>query len=195
MFILYGGDTITKQEKLLGKKHCGNCENVTDMYLARTIFRIKLFFIPVLWWTTKRFILCSKCGIVKQINKNEYNELKNNPGMIYSYNDIQENLNKEMGRIQNWQDNIIDGLTYMNGNDSVMNQPSQKPSNQGLIILLKFIFSPILTFIIWFVYLFIVAMVIPVEAEITDMQAGVSLLLAIITTIIILVKIKPNKNK
>lgn len=194
MFILYGWDTITKQEKLLGKKQCVNCENVTDMYLARTIFRIKLFFIPVMWWTTKRFILCSRCGIVKQIDKNEYNELKNNPGMIYSYN-IQENSNKEIGRIQNWQDNIIESQTYMNNNDSAINQISQKPSNQGLIILLKFILSPVLAFIIWFLYVLIVAIVIPAEAEITDTQVGVSLLLAIITTITIMVKIKPKKKK
>lgn len=194
MFILYGWDTITKQEKLLGKKQCGNCENVTDMYLARTIFRIKLFFIPVMWWTTKRFILCSRCGIVKQIDKNEYNELKNNPGMIYSYN-IQENSNKEIGRIQNWQDNIIESQTYMNNNDSAINQISQKPSNQGLIILLKLILSPVLAFIIWFLYVLIVAIVIPAEAEITDTQVGVSLLLAIITTIVIMVKIKPKKKK
>lgn len=194
MFILYGWDTITKQEKLLGKKQCENCENVTDMYLARSIFRIKLFFIPVLWWTTKRFILCSRCGIVKQIDKNEYNELKNNPGMIYSYN-IQENSNKEIGRIQNWQDNIIESQTYMNNNDSAINQISQKPSNQGLIILLKFILSPVLAFIIWFLYVLIVAIVIPAEAEITDTQVGVSLLLAIITTIAIMVKIKPKKKK
>ena len=194
MFILYGWDTITKQENLLGKKQCGNCENVTDIYLARLIFRIKLFFIPVLWWTTKRFILCSRCGIVKEIDKNEYNELKNNPGMIYSYN-IQENSNKEIGRIQNWQDNIIESQTYMNNNGSAINQISQKPSNQGLIILLKFILSPVLAFIIWFLYVLIVAIVIPAEAEITDTQIGVSLLLAIITTIIIMVKIKPNKKK
>ena len=145
MFILYGWDTITKQEKLLGKKQCENCGNVTDIYLARLIFRIKLFFIPVLWWTTKRFILCSRCGIVKQIDKNEYNELKNNPGMIYSYN-IQENSNKEIGRIQNWQDNIIESQTYMNNNGSAINQISQKPSNQGLIILLKFILLPDIIF-------------------------------------------------
>lgn len=194
MFILYGWDTITKQENLLGKKQCENCGNVTDIYLARLIFRIKLFFIPVLWWTTKRFILCSRCGIVKEIDKNEYNELKNNPGMIYSYN-IQENSNKEIGRIQNWQDNITDGQTYMNYNENISNQSLNQYSNRGLAILLKFILSPIVTFIIWFLYVLIVAIVIPAEAEITDTQIGVSLLLAIITTIIIMVKIKPNKKK
>ena len=138
--------------------------------------------------------MCSRCGIVKEIDKNEYNELKNNPDMIYSYN-IQENSNKEIGRIQNWQDNITDGKTYMNYNENISNQSSNQYSNRGLAILLKFILSQIVSFIIWFLYVLIVAIVIPAEAEITDTQIGVSLLLAIITTIIIMVKIKPNKKK
>ncbi len=72
MVILYGWKVYVKKEKELGTKQCENCKHNEKMYLAREIFRIHIFGIPVFKKTKRRFVMCDNCGIVEELSKEDY---------------------------------------------------------------------------------------------------------------------------
>ena len=74
MVIVYGWKTNIKKEKHLGKKHCTNCSHDEDMFLAKEIFKLHIFGIPIFWKTKRRFVMCSNCGVVEELNKADYTE-------------------------------------------------------------------------------------------------------------------------
>ena len=74
MVVVYGWRTNLKREKNLGNVHCANCSHDEEQFLAKEIFKFHLFGIPVFWTTKRRFVMCSNCGIVEELNKAEYKE-------------------------------------------------------------------------------------------------------------------------
>ena len=72
MIIVYGYSTDIKKEKELGQGKCSNCNHTTQKYLAREIFKTTLFYIPVFKKTNRRIVLCENCGIVEELDKEEY---------------------------------------------------------------------------------------------------------------------------
>ena len=78
MVIVYGWKTNIKKEKHLGKEQCANCKHYDeDMFLAKEIFKLHIFGIPVFWTTKRRFVMCSNCGIVEELSKADYKERLN----------------------------------------------------------------------------------------------------------------------
>lgn len=72
MVIVYGWRTNLKKEKQLGKEHCTNCSHDEEMFLAKEIFKTHIFGIPVFKKTKRRFVMCSNCGIVEELSKEDY---------------------------------------------------------------------------------------------------------------------------
>ena len=72
MVIVYGYKTQIKNDKDLGESKCSNCNHITEMHLAREIFKVTIFYIPVFRQTRRRIVLCENCGIVEELKKYEY---------------------------------------------------------------------------------------------------------------------------
>lgn len=77
MLVVYGWRTNIKKEKQLGSEHCTNCSHDEERFLAKEIFKVHIFGIPVFWTTKRRFVMCNNCGIVEELNKREYKERLN----------------------------------------------------------------------------------------------------------------------
>lgn len=77
MIILYGTRKKIKVEKNLGAYVCPNCHHAAEHSLAREKTYITLFYIPVIGWTSRRFILCPCCGDSEVLNGARYKEIKN----------------------------------------------------------------------------------------------------------------------
>jgi predicted RNA-binding Zn-ribbon protein involved in translation (DUF1610 family) len=77
MFILYGTRKKLKIDKSLGNQTCPNCHHTLERALAREKTAITLFYIPIIGWTSKKFILCPCCGDSQILSGAEYKELKN----------------------------------------------------------------------------------------------------------------------
>ena len=74
MLIVYGWKNKIKTDRRIGNKLCENCNHDEERYLAREVFILNIFGIPVLKKTMKRMVLCANCGMVEQLNKYEYNK-------------------------------------------------------------------------------------------------------------------------
>ena len=77
MLIVYGWKTKIKTDKRLGNALCENCKHDEERYLAREVFIVNIFGIPVFKKTNKRIVLCANCGIIEQLDKREYNQRLN----------------------------------------------------------------------------------------------------------------------
>jgi hypothetical protein len=77
MVIIYGSKKKLKLDKDLGRCICPNCHHQVERTLAREKTYVTLFYIPVLGWTSKKFILCPCCGDSEVLTGSKYNELKN----------------------------------------------------------------------------------------------------------------------
>lgn len=74
MIIVYGWQTDVKKEKNLGNSRCTNCNHDEEQFLAKEVYKFKLFGIPVIRKTKRRFIMCNNCGILEELEKEEYKE-------------------------------------------------------------------------------------------------------------------------
>ena len=77
MFIIYGTRKKLKIDKNLGHSICVNCHHETEQALAREKTAVTLFYIPVIGWTSKRMIVCPRCGEARELKSAEYKEIKN----------------------------------------------------------------------------------------------------------------------
>ena len=57
MVIIYGSKKKLKLDKDLGRCVCPNCHHQVERTLAREKTYVTLFYIPVLGWTSKKFLL------------------------------------------------------------------------------------------------------------------------------------------
>ncbi len=74
MVIVYGWKTDIKIDKDLGSSECENCKHNENRFLAREIFKINIFGIPIFKKTVRRMVMCNNCGIIEQLNRSEYNK-------------------------------------------------------------------------------------------------------------------------
>lgn len=77
MVIIYGSKKKLKLDKELGRCVCPNCHHQVERSLAREKTYITLFYLPILGWTSKKFILCPCCGDSEVLTGAKYKELKN----------------------------------------------------------------------------------------------------------------------
>lgn len=77
MVIVYGFKTTLKQGKNLGYSICPNCNHNTEKVLAKEFFKFHIFYIPLLFFTKRRGIVCPACGMYKELSAAEYNQMNN----------------------------------------------------------------------------------------------------------------------
>lgn len=76
MIVIYNWGTKLKIDKELRENRCGNCRHHAKRNLIREIFVFKLFFIPIIYKVKRRGIMCSHCGKIEKLNKEDYNNAK-----------------------------------------------------------------------------------------------------------------------
>jgi hypothetical protein len=74
--IFYGWGSKIKNDLVIGYRICQGCNRFSVFFLSRRIFRITLFFIPVIWWTKEYYVKCGNCNRGYSIDKTEYQRLK-----------------------------------------------------------------------------------------------------------------------
>lgn len=77
MIIYYGTKKKLKMVKPLGRMVCTNCGYEVDATLAKETGYHHVFLIPVFPAFGLKIILCPHCGIMKNLTKDEFNEMKN----------------------------------------------------------------------------------------------------------------------
>ena len=76
MIILYGFKTIIKRDMTVNGLKCPVCGETGDFVLGRSQLRITLFYIPIMQFTTKRFLECQHCWSCKAITGKQYRAIK-----------------------------------------------------------------------------------------------------------------------
>lgn len=75
MFIIYGfGKTTTKDFGCLPTDHCTNCNNQIQKRLIRVRTWFTLFFIPIIPYRTRYFLICPICRKGEALNKGQFLE-------------------------------------------------------------------------------------------------------------------------
>ena len=70
--MIYGYRTKLKMGRFLGYRICGNCQKVNTFFLARVVFVVHICFIPIFWFTKKRYLLCNVCQSGFELSKKDY---------------------------------------------------------------------------------------------------------------------------
>lgn len=93
---------------------------------------------------------------------------------------------------KNYQQQQNQNLSYQEKSES-----KQRKSyiNITFMTIIKYATIFLLSVLIWFFYLFIIAIFIPIEEEISTIQGGIAYILAMITSSLIISKTWYNKNK
>ena len=75
--VVWGYKTGLSNKKFLGIKPCSNCGKFSEHYLAKSFFRINLFwFIPIFGVPTGKYLRCGNCDGVRKLTRAEWKELK-----------------------------------------------------------------------------------------------------------------------
>lgn len=76
-YLVVGYSTNLHNSKFLGIKPCGNCKKFAEQYLARSWFKINLFwFIPIFGVPTGRYLRCNNCKAGYKLTREQWKELK-----------------------------------------------------------------------------------------------------------------------
>lgn len=70
--MIYGYRTRLKKGRFIGYRICAGCRSFTPFYIARLVFVVHICFIPVFWYTKKRYIMCGTCERGSEISKKDY---------------------------------------------------------------------------------------------------------------------------
>lgn len=76
MIVGYNWGTNFKTDKILGENKCENCGYHTKKYLVREFYVFNLFLIPILRKTIRKGIMCSHCGKIEKLGRQDYNNAK-----------------------------------------------------------------------------------------------------------------------
>lgn len=74
--IIYGWRTKLVKDLFIGIRLCKSCRKYSEFYMARAVFQITIFFIPIFWWTKKYYVMCNCCDVGYPVSKVEYKNLK-----------------------------------------------------------------------------------------------------------------------
>lgn len=75
--VVYGWKNGVSNKKFLGVKPCGSCGKFTEHYLAKTYFRITLFWIlPIFQVNTGKYLRCAGCDAARKLTRAEWKEYK-----------------------------------------------------------------------------------------------------------------------
>ncbi len=77
--VIWGYKTGLMNKKFIGIKPCGNCGKFSEHYLAKSFFRVNLFwFLPIFGVPTGKYIRCGNCDGVRKLTRAEWIEMKEN---------------------------------------------------------------------------------------------------------------------
>jgi len=80
MFFIFGfGYTTTYDYEIKTETQCRKCGNYVRLHLTKITKWFTLFFIPLIPYDKKYFICCPACSDETPLNKDNFNEIKNNP--------------------------------------------------------------------------------------------------------------------
>lgn len=75
MYILIGKKNVLKKI-WAGKRWCPMCGEEHDFYLVRKVLKESVFFIPMISYTTGRYLVSDSCEYANKIKKSEFNSIK-----------------------------------------------------------------------------------------------------------------------
>lgn len=73
--VLFGWGKKGKQVGYIGIDKCPNCKNYAHLYLYEYANVFRLYFIPILKWNKKLYLVCSKCDAAWELNGEIKDEL------------------------------------------------------------------------------------------------------------------------
>lgn len=77
MLVLYGYKHKMEKEIWAGAEGCPVCGQVRDRFLARRRTAFTLFYVPVVWFNTGRYVInCENCQTGQKLKKAEYNRTR-----------------------------------------------------------------------------------------------------------------------
>ena len=75
--VIWGYKTGLMNKKFVGIAPCECCHRFSEQYLAKSFFRINLFwFIPIFGVPTGKYLRCGKCDGVMKLTREQWKELK-----------------------------------------------------------------------------------------------------------------------
>ncbi len=75
MFIIYGTRTLKKRKFTIKETQCPICSERGFSIMKVTKF-FSLFYLPLIPYSSDKFVTCNSCNIGFEINSNEYKDLK-----------------------------------------------------------------------------------------------------------------------
>lgn len=90
MFILWGSGKKKKKTKYKVSDLCGCCGFSAEMFIVKIYNYIHIFYIPFIFWGTKYYVECPKCGAAREMSKEEYKNIK----LAYKQNKTMQVQNK-----------------------------------------------------------------------------------------------------
>jgi len=76
MFFFYGWGTKSKEYDYFVNTPCDNCKGFQPKQVVGTYSYISLFFIPIIRWNKQYYLACNECGSIKEISKEEFQQIK-----------------------------------------------------------------------------------------------------------------------
>ena len=107
MFIIWGwGKKIVSDLGEVFIDECGNCHNKTSWKLYRVTTFITLFFIPIIPYSLKRFIMCTVCGSTKELDNDQFNSFKKIANLRKKFKNGEIDENELKNQLQNLNNSL-----------------------------------------------------------------------------------------
>jgi uncharacterized Zn finger protein (UPF0148 family) len=90
MFYIWGIGRARKNTKVLVQETCNNCGTSQNMNIITEYGYGSLFFIPILKFNKKYYVVCPGCGAYKKISKREFKAIKkqNQNALVYEQSEV-----------------------------------------------------------------------------------------------------------
>jgi len=75
MFIIWGTKTTTSQIGCAGNQQCSRCGNIRNWVVIKKTSWFTLFFIPLIPFNSKYYVMCPVCNSGQQISKEACNNI------------------------------------------------------------------------------------------------------------------------
>ncbi len=86
MFLLFGwGHTTEKDFGDVMQSDCDNCDNSVEYFLLKQTSWFEIFFIPIIPYNIKHYLVCPVCERVMELNKRQVQASKDMIKIMKSY--------------------------------------------------------------------------------------------------------------
>ena len=124
----FGPDVVKKNKGYFGVRKCSKCNTLMEVNLLELRGVVRLFFIPIKTYITKRFLVCNKCESVYEITNEQWNHY-----LTYIHNRLdKKTTNIVIDTLTKINDSFIDNGTYIDITKEIYH-PSIDSIYEGLI--------------------------------------------------------------